>query len=1404
MQLPLCLVFVLLQPEHLGLTGSHRPETAESVLDGIDIASYNWTAQVFDCVSQDVGAITSVTLTLTNPGCNTNCIGCGGSATAGTQTFTFSGSASITDNSCSSSTAATVSFTPVIVPPVRTVVWNGPGAVNVVGNTYSPSTATPGTFVYNVKTQCDGLDCIPCTNGTCGTSSSQTVTVTVQAISNIPVINSPLCPGSTSISGTSSEANGTIIAVIKNGSPAGNATVAGGTWTFNATALVCGDSYTATAMAPGECVSPVSAATVVTDAVKPTLTVPTTDLALGCNPTLPTTASVITASSATDNCGVPTITVVAGSIGGSCSKSQTFTVTATDGCGNTDVKTVTYTWRQDLVLPVISTTAVSGDLGCNPMVTAPVFTGSDNCDGVFTPTVTTSGPSGPVCARTQTWTANYTDQCGNAATPVSVTYTWKQDQVLPVISTTAVSGDLGCNPMVTAPVFTGSDNCDGVFTPTVTTSGPSGPVCARTQTWTANYTDQCGNAATPVSVTYTWKQDLVLPVISTAAVSGDLGCNPTMTAPVFTGSDNCDGVFTPIVTTSGPSGPVCARTQTWTANYTDQCGNAATPVSVTYTWKQDQVLPVISTTAVSGDLGCNPMVTAPVFTGSDNCDGVFTPTVTTSGPSGPVCARTQTWTANYTDQCSNAATPVSITYTWKQDLVLPVISTAAVSGDLGCNPTVTAPAFTGSDNCDGIFTPTVTTSGPSGPVCARTQTWTANYTDQCGNAATPVSVTYTWKQDQVLPVISTTAVSGDLGCNPTMSAPAFTGSDNCDGVFTPTVTTSGPSGPVCARTQTWTANYTDQCGNAATPVSVTFTWKEDQVLPVISTTAVSGDLGCNPMVTTPDFSGFDNCDGIFSPFVTTGGPVNTTGCLYTQTWTANYADQCGNSATPVNITYTWKQDLVLPVISTTAVSGDLGCNPMVTVPGFSGFDNCDGIFYPFVTTGGPVNISGCLYTQTWTANYADQCGNSATPVNITYTWKQDLALPVISTTAVSGDLGCNPMVTAPNFTGSDNCDGAFLPIVTTIGPTGPACSRTQTWIANHTDACNNLATQVSIQYTWVEDMTAPVIAVATSADPAGACNPGPITPPTFTLTEACTPAKIDVVDSGVQGTGCAKMQTWTANFTDGCGNAADEVVVTYTWTVDAIKPVIATTAVSENKGCNSTIVAPVFTLTEACSPGTIVVVDGGVTGAGCEKSQIWTANFTDGCGNVADEVVVTYTWTVDAIKPVIATTAVSENKGCNPTIVAPVFTLTEACSPGTIVVVDGGVTGAGCEKSQIWTANFTDGCGNVADEVVVTYTWTVDAIKPVIATTAVSENKGCNPTIVAPVFTLTEACSPGTIVVVDGGVTGAGCEKSQIWTANFTDGCGNVADEVVVTYTWTVDAIKTSYCYNCRKRKQRL
>ncbi|MBK6500528.1 MAG: hypothetical protein IPG00_21230 [Saprospiraceae bacterium] len=46
------------------LSGTYRPESPESTLNGIDIAAYNWTAQVFDCIGSDMGAVTSVTLLL--------------------------------------------------------------------------------------------------------------------------------------------------------------------------------------------------------------------------------------------------------------------------------------------------------------------------------------------------------------------------------------------------------------------------------------------------------------------------------------------------------------------------------------------------------------------------------------------------------------------------------------------------------------------------------------------------------------------------------------------------------------------------------------------------------------------------------------------------------------------------------------------------------------------------------------------------------------------------------------------------------------------------------------------------------------------------------------------------------------------------------------------------------------------------------------------------------------------------------------------------------------------------------------------------------------------------------------------------------------------------------------------
>ncbi|MBW8041193.1 MAG: DUF11 domain-containing protein, partial [Planctomycetes bacterium] len=71
---------------------------------------------------------------------------------------------------------------------------------------------------------------------------------------------------------------------------------------------------------------------------------------LGCNPTPPSCVDDLVA---TDNCdGEVPVICTPGAITGDCDKSQTFTYSATDECGNSVSDTVTYTWKVDTTDPV--------------------------------------------------------------------------------------------------------------------------------------------------------------------------------------------------------------------------------------------------------------------------------------------------------------------------------------------------------------------------------------------------------------------------------------------------------------------------------------------------------------------------------------------------------------------------------------------------------------------------------------------------------------------------------------------------------------------------------------------------------------------------------------------------------------------------------------------------------------------------------------------------------------------------------------------------------------------------------------------------------------------------------------------------------------------------------------------
>ncbi len=401
----------------------------------------------------------------------------------------------------------------------------------------------------------------------------------------------------------------------------------------------------------------------------------------------------------------------------------------------------------DVTRPVIATTAVSGHKGCNYTVVAPTFTATDGCIGNIALVVNTDGPTSLGCNWQQTWTANATDACGNTAIPVSVTYTWTNDLVRPVISTTAVDSNLGCNPVyIDAPIFTVTDNCaTGNLTPVVTVGSVVVNGCNRSQTWTANYTDACGNIANPVRITYTWTV-VTAPVFANLPAGGDLGCNPARIP-------KCDD-WTNTVTASNQCGPLgwecipgpitqmdhyeCHFIQTFTFRATS-CG-LTTEVEVSYWWRQTApvvVTPVASVTHPSTGAGGQQAVDAAFaswlagfrVTGGCNPKVVMTPAI----PVAPhTCGGSVTVTWVVSDLCYTTTTrTATFTVTPRPVVVTPVANathTSASFANQQAANTAFANWLTGF-GVSGGCNPVVTTS-PAQPVAPSV----------CGGA---VSVTWT-------------------------------------------------------------------------------------------------------------------------------------------------------------------------------------------------------------------------------------------------------------------------------------------------------------------------------------------------------------------------------------------------------------------------------------------------------------------------------------------------------------------------------------------------------------------------------------------------------------------------------------------------------------------------------------
>ena len=330
----------------------------------------------------------------------------------------------------------------------------------------------------------------------------------------------------------------------------------------------------------------------------------------------------------------------------SCGQTYHETVTVTDANGCTAAATATISVKSPATPTIEPNTGIHDDnLGCNPttiVLTYNDFIVTDECNATAKAVVTPSSVAENGCGRTQTWTASYTNVCNVSATPVTITYTWTVDAQKPTITTTAVSGDKGCNPAATDiadPIFKVNDNCAGEFTLPSDSISDSGELtvgtCGRKHTWIAHYTDPCGNKAVNDTVEYVWTVDPEKPVINTTFASANLGCNPaTIPTPTFTVSDNCAGNMdlpTDSITVTGPTSLGCTYTQSWRAHYSDPCGNKAKDTTITYTWTIDGTNPTFTVpkdTAVCRNID-NTYIITPNVTGdvTDAADGCSTPTV---------------------------------------------------------------------------------------------------------------------------------------------------------------------------------------------------------------------------------------------------------------------------------------------------------------------------------------------------------------------------------------------------------------------------------------------------------------------------------------------------------------------------------------------------------------------------------------------------------------------------------------------------------------------------------------------------------------------------------------------------------------------------------------------------------
>lgn len=737
-----------------------------------------------------------------------------------------------------------------------------------------------------------------------------------------------------------------------------------------------------------------------TDEVAPVISNCPADIAI----TTSTTCQAVvdwTPPTASDNCGLQSLT--SNFAPGTTFSPGLYTIvyTATDNCGNTSTCSFTVNvianccdGTPSIQVPVTYNACIGGST--DPSVTG-MATGSIAGDGCAAPTITytdVTTSSGTSCGQTiqRTWRAtnpNFTNQFSTAIQIINLT-----DDIAPVISSCpgniVVTTSATCLAVVnwTAPVAT--DNCGLQSLTSNFAPGTSFSPGVYTVVYTA--TDNCGNTSScSFSVTVVANccdgvPTIQVPTTFNACLGGSSDPSVTGTA---TGSIAGTGCSLPTITYSDvtTSTSACGQTieRTWKAtnpSFTNQFATAVQIINL-----QDTSDPVISSCpaniAVVSSPNCQAVVNWTAPTAMDDCGLQSLTSNFAPGTSFGPGVYTVTYTA--TDNCGNTAS-CSFTITVQANCCDGAPTLQVPADYSGCPGTSTATATTGvatgSLEGSGCAAPTITFSdqissnGTCGSVITRT--WTAvnpNFTNQVTTGVQTIDL-----RDNVAPTITNCpadiTVNSNGDCFAIVNWAVPSASDNCSvsSFSSDRPTGSGSRFEIGTTQITYTA--LDGCGNVSTcsfNVTVLSNCCSDQLV----LNCPADFVGCVGVGTDPSVTGqaaataSTDCPATvtYSDQIVSQGPCAGT-IVIDRTWVASRTGTTETTSCVQRITI---GDNVAPVITSCIPNVNLSFEDRTyTWPDPTVSDDCSVSF----TYSSPQGTTFPEGTTTVTATVSDICGNT--------------------------------------------------------------------------------------------------------------------------------------------------------------------------------------------------------------------------------------------------------------------------------------------------------------------------------------------------------------------------------------------------------------------------------------------